>query len=522
MGGMLFAVYLTKCHNRLGDSQITTIFNKMKHRGDSYSNLVTTQSTDIYNNHHSIRSQSIKTLLTKAEIRDYTRYNFVYGYHRSNINDSSYNSSQPFEDPLPFKINEYPELKKRPLRKLMCNGEIYNYDKLVKDNGLSDADLCSTSDAEVILPLYIRHGLVQTLNMLDGDFAFVLTENTGTYKVKDINVFVARDPLGIRPLYMVNNPDKTFFLFVSEIGCLPNLGNGWTVQQVPIGSYWSFNEEFIHKRHRFIEYTSLNSYTLDNCRYITATPENLEEIYDNVKTKLLSSITKMSNFDTQHQSIGILLSDGFDSSALLYTLLESCSINSLSVHLFCYGRDTGLECIDSLSEKHQLYHHNINDTSIHLSYEELDVIKHHTGTVPNDSSIVLYTLFKYIKEKTDVKVVLCGEGLDEMFPDSQLSNNDFQDKSIQNLQELSNTSIHLLDCMSSMFDIEVRYPYLGHEFRDFVMSIHPDLRREQMYDSGKKSIEKYIIRKSFKGCLPDCILWRPMCKMSLGCCVEYF
>lgn len=529
MGGILFAVYTSKCKNRFNDIQITQIFNKMKHRGDSFSNLVTTQSVDI----HSIPNKNIlKTQLSKAELKDYQQYNFVYGYHRSNINDASYNSSQPFEDPIPLKISEYPELKRRVNRKLLCNGEIYNYKKIVDEQGFSDADLCSSSDVEVVLPLYIKHGLLDTLDIIDGEFAFVLTENTNTYKTKDINVFIARDPLGTRPLYMINNPDKTFFLFVSELGCLPEIGMGWEVKTVPIGSYWSFNETFVQKNYNFTRYVSLETtYSLDKCMYTTATPENLEIIYYSVKDTLSSSVAKMSNFDSQHTSIGILLSDGFDSSVLLYTLLnnfKNCgNSNNLDIHLFSYGKDTGVECIESLSKQFpecRLYHHNINDNSVHLTTSELERIRCTLGapeTVP-DSSIVLYTLFKYIKEKTDVKIVLCGEGLDEMFPESELSNTQFQDKSIENLQELSNTSIHLLDCMSAMFDIEVRYPYLGIEFRDFVMSIHPNLRRGQVYDSSRRVIEKYIIRKSFESCIPDCILWKPMGKMSLGCCVEYF
>ena len=81
---------------------------------------------------------------------------------------------------------KYPELRSRLKRRLLCNGEIYNYSHLVNTYKFTDRDLQSQNDVEVILPLYIRNfeqakgdsttAFVNTLNELDGDYSFLLDE----------------------------------------------------------------------------------------------------------------------------------------------------------------------------------------------------------------------------------------------------------------------------------------------------------------------------------------------------------
>jgi asparagine synthase (glutamine-hydrolysing) len=105
------------------------------------------------------------------------------GFHRLAINGLNKISNQPliFQDIV-----------------LICNGEIYNYKELY---ALMEIDTPTTgSDCEVIIHLYLKYGIEQTLVMLDGVFSFVLYDNRLT---PDLNnkVYIARDPYGVRPLY---------------------------------------------------------------------------------------------------------------------------------------------------------------------------------------------------------------------------------------------------------------------------------------------------------------------------------
>ena len=110
----------------------------------------------------------------------------VLGFHRLAINGLNVESNQPlvFNDII-----------------LICNGEIYNYKQLYKYMGI---DPKTGSDCEVIIHLYLKYGIEQTLTMLDGVLAFILYDNRIT---DDLNnkVYIARDPLGVRPLYYLRN-----------------------------------------------------------------------------------------------------------------------------------------------------------------------------------------------------------------------------------------------------------------------------------------------------------------------------
>ena len=91
---------------------------------------------------------------------------------------------------------------------LICNGEIYNYKALFKSIGVTPT---THSDCEVIIHLYKKFGIDDTLRMLDGVFSFVLYDNQVTYGNKIIHI--ARDPFGVRPLYIMEHTSKSRFCY---------------------------------------------------------------------------------------------------------------------------------------------------------------------------------------------------------------------------------------------------------------------------------------------------------------------
>jgi len=117
-----------------------------------------------------------------------------FGFHRLAINGLNSESNQP------LIIEEIG---------LICNGEIYNYKELYKMMGVTPH---TESDCEVIIHLYKRYGIEQTLQILDGVFAFVLIDYRLTNM--DSKVIVARDPYGVRPLYLLKktNNQSTFYI----------------------------------------------------------------------------------------------------------------------------------------------------------------------------------------------------------------------------------------------------------------------------------------------------------------------
>jgi asparagine synthase (glutamine-hydrolysing) len=474
MGGIFFAVY-TGEHTI--DTNFTNAFMKLKTRGKGRTEFITEQGGN---------ALKMRDKMSRHEFNIHRVYNYIYGYHRTVINDPTFNAIQPFEFPSNYKKSMYKDLISVPVKKLLSNSEIYNYNELIQDNLFGEKDLESSSDAEIILPLYIKYGINEALNKLNGEFAMILTDNTKSYKESDVNIFAARDPLGIRPLKLTYNNEKTFFLFVSESKGIPDycLGKGWTTIDIPPGTFWSFQNR--NNEYPFTSYIDLSErWSVDKCIHSIPNPSTLAAIYSTLKNTVEDSVLIRGNVD----EIGVLLSDGFNSSLIISILAKNFS----RIHAFSLGSTEGKDVVRYLREEFPectIIHHSVDDIiNIPMSYEQ---------EVPDTKYIGLYLLLKYI-ETTSVKVVLYGGFLDTLFKETH---------DVQALFDLS-IVLNVLDGISAKFDIELRYPYLDLRVIDIAMSISPALKQKQKFSTDKEPITKFLVRKSFtNGYLSNEILWK--------------
>lgn len=534
MGGFEFIIHTNDTNINI---DFINSFMNMKHRGpddSSYTNM----STDNLNNLSSSQQQTVNLSLSKDELRNYKQYNFIFGHHRLCINDESYNASQPFEDPIVYKLMEYPELRTRPDRRLMCNGEIYNYTELVNDNKLTDKDLTSKCDVEVILPLYIKNGLEDTLNKLDGEYSFILTESIKTFKLRNMNIYACRDYLGMRPLYYVKNKEMSLWIFLSEMKSLPNyiLNNpSYSIQQVLPGTYWSFQKSIMNKQDEFITYYSLNKFKdISMCTIESTQPDSIDSIYKNLQDKIKKSV--VSRYNMSDKNVGILLSGGFDSVLLTSLVIENLlqnnyNFNDNPFHVFTLGDGLGgedLDCnhassfVEFLEKKYSIdiHHHIINVNEMTVLNSDIEKIVYHLETYDPETvreSLPFYYLMNYIKTKTNVKVLLTGDGLDELGGYENFNNLDdaeFQEKSVKLLQNLYKFDLLRTDRMGNMFGLEIRHPYLNKELIEYILTLHPKFRRPGYYSSNKQPISKYMFRKAFETnvygdeLIPSEFLWR--------------
>jgi asparagine synthase (glutamine-hydrolysing) len=505
-------------------------FNKMKNRGEDDTQIGIEQTPTItaHNKTH------ISNYLSKKEISEYRPITFQYGYHRMSINDASLDGSQPFEDPIPHKMLKYPELRSRPKRKLMCNGEVYNYTELVKTFELGDKDLQSKSDVEVILPIYIKCfeklgdstlGLHECLSVLNADYSFMIMENTTSFSLKDINIFIVRDCLGTKPLYMVkytpfkpeSNKTDMFYMFVSEIKGIPlHILNDpeYTILEVPPGTYWSYKNSVIEKsKTDFIKFYDFGMYkTLDICSVNTAEPSTIIELYNNIRTMVIQSI--IDRYELADQKVGLLLSGGFDSciilSILIKYLVEKYNYKD-PLHVFTIGDDDNTDVINARFhvwslESHyniDIHHHVVKIEDMEMINDELTNIVLQLETydrITIQKSIPMAFLLKYVKNHTDTKVLLSGEGLDELCGYYQLftlSDSDFQKRSVDLLENLSKYDLLRADKIAGSYGLEIRQPFLDMRFIEYILQVHPMLKRPQMSGYSDDPIEKYIIRKAF-------------------------
>ena len=210
----------------------------------------------------------------------------IMGFHRLCINDTTKNGNQPFQ------LTQYPDVT------LICNGEIYNYKELAKQY---DIKLESNSDCEIILHLHQKFGLSKKVKMLDGVFAFVI------YNSKTNQLFIARDPFGIRSLYIGTSPNENQLYISSELKSIQNLVDNCI--QYPHGHYSEIdiNDNFLDlNTKKFYDLSGYNFVHKANHKdpeeYQTAL-SNLKEFTKAVQKRLLSD-----------RPIGCLLSGGLDSS----------------------------------------------------------------------------------------------------------------------------------------------------------------------------------------------------------------
>ena len=502
-------------------------FVKMKKRGGDNTRVII-ESSPIINNSN---IQQTSSFLSKRQIHEYKPFTFQLGFHRLAINDLTLDGSQPFEDPINFKIGKYPELRIRPKRKLLCNGEIYNYRELIDTFNFNDRDLQSDCDCEIILPLYIKEteqtgdseqGLIGCLKQLNGDFSFIITENLTSFDLTKINIFAVRDPLGTKPLYMVkyfnNDINDIFYMFVSELKGIPVhilQDPEYSVVQVPPGCYWSFqnfkNNKGKNDYTEFINYHTFDSsIDINNCSISSADPITISKIYNDTISNLTNSI-----ISRYHRDIGVLLSGGFDSciitSILVKFLVEKG--DKFDLHVFTFG-DPDQENPDTIRAKEHvlllekvynidIHHHIVSIYDNNLIYKEIDNVIYKLESFDPKTiqhSLPFDFLMKYISEFTNVKVLLSGDGLDELCGHSQLfdkSDSNFQEKSIKLLENLCKFDLLRMDKIAGSYGLEIRYPFLDLNLIEFILDIHPILKRPQMSGFSKTPIEKYLFRKAF-------------------------
>lgn len=541
MGAISLILYSTKTPPI--NIEFTKSFLNMKNRGPDNTSYLTASTVNI----NRMNEDQVRMQLTRKEIAEYKQYTVLHGYHRLCVNDISANGTQPFEDPIVHKIRTYPDLRTRPKRRLLCNGEIYNFQDIKQKELFTDKDLQSDCDVEIILPMYIKYGLDETLKRLDGDFSFVLTDNIETYDLKTMQVYVVRDVLGVKPMYMVKHSKQIFYMFVSELKGVPKYileDPDYIVQEIPPGTMWSFQNSISIQNssgttNEFIRYSDWNYYKdISKCEIVTADPENVAEVYRNIRIKLTNAV--MTRYNISNLDVGVLLSGGFDSSVILSTIVSHLNgidhnFEEHPIYTFTVGDLESNDVkyanniVDYLEKKYNIdiHHHVVSMNDIYKLIKSTEEIVYSLETYDATTIRGTYAysvIFKYIKENTNIRVLLTGEGIDELCGYHKLfdlCDEGFQEKSVKMLKYLSKFDMLRADKISGWFGLELRHPFLERDFVEYMLSIHPHLKRPQVYENNKPPIEKYLIRKAFdladlettvddNQVLPYEILWRPI------------
>lgn len=412
-------------------------------------------------------------------------YKIVLGFHRLAIIDLD-NGQQPFV---------YKDVTSDTTLYLLCNGEIYNYKSLIEKY-----DLKTNSDCRVILEMYLKNKtMTDIIEELDGEFAFVFIA-----VVKDtINVYYGRDRFGIRPLFY--RFDDSGLYFASELKGIPG---GNAIQVKPRRVY-----------HNNLVEESVFTY------YYIGKGEKLidsNEYYNKIRNTLTKSVRDRMQSE---RPIGALLSGGLDSSLICGIAARLLREKDQKLATFSIGMD--YDSPDIINARKVAKHINSNHFEIIIPVEEwIDNLRNVIRQIETydittiRASCGQYLISKWISQNTDIKVILNGDGSDEVTsgylyfynaPTAEMSH-------LENmilLDQIHNYDVLRVDRGISAWGLESRVPFLAHTFVDTYLSFDKNERNA----IPNERMEKFMLREAFKNedIIPEEVLWRKKEAFSDGC-----
>lgn len=359
-------------------------------------------------------------------------------------------------------------------RAIVANGEVYNFRSLrrmLEENH----NFTTQSDSEAVLHLYEDRGPSAAAD-LEGMFAFAIADGK--------EIYLARDPIGIKPLYYGRRDGC--LCFGSEIKALAGIAED--IREFPPG-------HFFHPR------TGFRSY----CEVPRPAPRArpIEEHLRRIRKSLDRAVTKRLMSDVP---LGCFLSGGLDSSIITYLARRQLG----ELHTFSVGFEgsADLGAAQAVARHLRTEHHELVLSEDAVA-EALPGILHMLESFDQDlvrSAVPCYFVSRLAAQW--VKVVLTGEGADELFAgytyyEGYDSPEQLNDELHRSLRSLHNVNLQRVDRMTMAHGLEARVPFLDLDVVEAAMEIPADWKRR-----GRGRMEKWLLRRAFPEVLPGELLWR--------------
>lgn len=344
---------------------------------------------------------------------------------------------------------------------LVFNGEIYNYSslknllaKLTKNKDIS-------SDSELLLNLidfYYEDDLLQavekTNNLLDGDYAYAVSDNT--------NLAIARDPLGVKPLFYTKNA------FASSKQCLKG-----DIKTLTPGCIL-YNWKVIHPQTNIFQ----EKFETDN--------RNLEKL---VKLAVLKRVEDLNE-------VGVIFSGGVDSS-LIALLLREISLNkNLKITLYAVGKKDSKDVIAAKCVAEYLglplKIHDITEESVKDNLKPVVQAIGENNLMKIGVGMTTYLATKMIA-KDNIKVAISGQGADELFGGYNRYLNSYKENTLEeelryDLANMYHVNLERDDACSMANGVELRLPFLDKNLVEFVLNIPVRYKISNPNDKLRKNI----------------------------------
>ncbi|MDR2383583.1 MAG: asparagine synthase B [Prevotellaceae bacterium] len=386
---------------------------------------------------------------------------------------------------------------------LAVNGEIYNHLE-IRERQAGTYNFLTKSDCEVILSLYKEKG-VNFLEDINGIFAFALYDEE-----KDCYL-IARDPIGVIPLYMGWDANGAFYV-ASELKALE--GYCSKIEPFPPGHYLYSEDGKLTKWYKrdWTEYENVKNSALG---------------IQDLRNALEAAVKRQLMTDVPY---GVLLSGGLDSS-VVSAIAKKYAANRIEanettqawwpqLHSFAVGLEGSPDLVAAQKVANHIgtVHHEVHFTIQEGLDAVRDVIYHiETYDVTTvRASTPMYLLARVIRSM-GIKMVLSGEGADEIFGGYLYFHKAPNAKALHEETVRKLDKLHLYDCLRAnkslaAWGVEGRVPFLDKEFLDVAMRLNP----EDKLSGLKGRMEKWILRKAFEDMLPESVAWRQKEQFSDG------
>ena len=361
-----------------------------------------------------VSSKSLKTMMSRLARRgpdasgSWIDGKIGFGHQRLSIIDLSNHGAQPMLDDV---LN----------LTLVFNGTIYNYKKLRLQLAKKGYTFFSHSDTEVILKAYHYWG-EDCVKHLDGMFAFCV------YDITKQNLFIARDRMGIKPLYY--NLSSKSFTFASNTQALLTQNIDESVNPIALQQQLSLHgvvpaPNTIVKGIRKVKPATTISIDSkggwrENTYWRPLAERSNSEISDEdyiERTHELLTLAVAKRISATDVPIGVLLSGGLDSSLIVALLNEAGhkNIRTFSIGFEDIEDEAGseFEYSDQVVEKFNTNHNKYITKNEEVLPRLIEAVSNMAEPMVGQDAVAFYLLSE--KVSRHVKVVLSGQGADEVF-----------------------------------------------------------------------------------------------------------
>ena len=409
------------------------------------------------------------------EFSDDNEYDIAFGHNMMSVYDSNDRISAP-----------QPILKDNLI--LVFDGELYNFKTMKNFLAKVGIEEEITSDAQALLHLIdfyldkldLLQSVQSAIRLIDGDYAFAVFDGE--------NIAIARDPLGVKPLFYAQDNDLS--AFASSRKSLAEVG-----------------------------FTDISTLKPEHILYNWVDVAPTQAIYEKVFEGDVSKIDKILKVSVSKRidglsDVGVIFSGGLDSSYLALLLKEISDNIPLKITLYAVGAD-GSKDIESAKYASKFLNLDlkiceVTEDMIRESLPEVVSAIGDDNLMKVGVGLTIYFATKMVAED-NLKVAFSGQGADELFGGYKRYLKSFVDDTLnydirEDISNMYHVNLERDDACSMLNGVELRLPFLDKNLVELALNIQDNKKIVSMHDDMRKSILRKI---AFEEGLDYEIAYRP-------------